>query len=310
MHGLLRRWMAGFACAAGMLWSAAALGQDVQPVPALTERVVDLTRTLSSEQRGALSSKLAALEQQSGSQVVVLMVATTQPEDIAAYAQRVADQWKVGRRDIGDGIVVVVAKDDRRARIEVAKGLEGAVPDLAAKRIITEQMSPAFKAGDFAGGLNAAVDQLGARIRKEALPAPAPGAPASDGTDASLSGAGWEQLAIFFFAGLPVVGGVLTRLLGRKLGSAATGAGAAGLGWWLTASALVAGGAAILAIVLIGVFGIGAARHGLRGRGGFVPPIVWGGGGGFGGFGGGGSSGGFRSGGGGDFGGGGASGSW
>ena len=158
---------------AALLWATGALAQDVLPVPPLSGRVIDETATLSAGQRSALEAKLAAFERDVGSQIVVLLVPTTQPEDIAAYAQRVADQWKIGRRDIGDGLLVVVAKNDRRIRIEVAKGLEGAVPDLAASEIIDRAIRPAFKDGDYAGGLNAGIDQLSARIKGEALPTPA-----------------------------------------------------------------------------------------------------------------------------------------
>ena len=127
--------------------------QDVQPIPPLSGRVIDQTATLSAAQVQALDARLAGVERERGSQIVVLMLASTQPEDIAAYAQRVADSWKIGRRQVGDGVLVVVAKNDRRVRIEVAKALEGAIPDLAASRIINESITPAFKAGDFAGGL-------------------------------------------------------------------------------------------------------------------------------------------------------------
>ena len=265
--------------------------------------MIDQTATLDETQRAALIAKLAAIEQQTGSQIVVLMVPSTLPEDIAAYSQRVGDSWKIGRRDVGDGLLIVVAKNDRRVRIEVAKTLEGAVPDLAAKRIIDAQITPSFRAGDYAGGLSAAVDQLAARIRGEALPAPnQPGAQQrSQGHGPSL-----ESLAIFLFVAVPIAGALLTRMMGRKLGSLATGSIAGGIGWWLTTSALLAGAAGLIAVVLVGVFGVGSTR---RGGGAGIPPIIWGGGGG-GGWGGGGGGGGFSSGGGGDFGGGGASGGW
>src|SRR5438067_5638299 len=235
------RWLG----AALLLWLAAAAGvraQDVLPVPPLSGRVIDQTSTLSAAQSQALLDKLAALEQQTGSQVVVLIVATTQPEDVAAYAQRIADQWKIGRRDVGDGLVIVVAKNDRRARIEVSKALEGAVPDLAARRIIDAQMTPAFKAGDFAGGLDAAVDQLAARIKSEGLPAPG-----ARTRPAAKPGLQWDELAIFLFVAVPVIGAVLTGMLGRKLGSLATGVAAGGLAWWFSASVLLAGLASVLA---------------------------------------------------------------
>ena len=284
----MRRWFIRALLVLGA-WAGSALAQDVLPVPPLAARVIDQTATLSDPQRAALENKLAALESASGSQLVVLIVPTTQPEDIAAYAQRVGDQWKIGRRDIGDGVLLVVAKSDHKVRIEVAKALEGAIPDLAAKRVIDNQITPAFKAGDFAGGLNAAVDQLAARIKGEALPAPARGA-----REGAQPGLQWNELMMFFFVGVPVLGAVLSAMLGRKLGSLATSGAAGAVGWWLTASGLLAGGAALLALVLVGVLGVGSSR---RGPGG---PVFWGGGGG----------GGFSSGGGGDFGGGGASGSW
>ena len=140
------------------LWLAgAALAQPILPVPKLTARVIDQTGTLTPAQVDALTAKLAAIETQRGSQVVLLMVPTTAPEDIASFGFRVADEWKVGRRDVGDGLVIIVSKNDRRVNIEVARTLEGAVPDVLAGRIISEQIKPAFKAGDYAGGLNAAI---------------------------------------------------------------------------------------------------------------------------------------------------------
>jgi len=139
-------------------------------VPPLTGHVIDQTGTLSAADTQALEGQLVALEKARGSQVVVLMVPTTAPEDIAAYANRVGNQWKIGRRDVGDGVLVLVAKNDRKMRIEVAKSLEGAIPDIAAARIIDGAMKPRFQQGDFAGGLSAAVTQIGARIAGEALP--------------------------------------------------------------------------------------------------------------------------------------------
>ncbi len=290
-------------------WLLLAVGlaqaQDVLPVPPLAGRVIDQTGTLSAAQAQALGAKLADLETQRGSQVVVLIVPSTQPEDIAAFGQRVADAWKIGRKDIGDGLVIVVAKNDRRVRIEVAKTLEGAIPDLAAKRIINDQISPAFKAGDYAGGLNAAVDKLSLRIKGEGLAEPAP----RDGGDGGLPGFDLQGMAIFLFVGVPILGAVLTGMFGRKFGSLLTGGAVGGIGWWLTASALIAAGAGLVALFLVGVMGLGASR-GSRG-GGLGVPIIFGGGSGGGGWGsGGGGGGGFSSGGGGDFGGGGASGDW
>lgn len=304
---LLGLWLGA---AALLLGAGPVRAQELQPVPALAARVTDGTGTLSAAEKAALEARLAAFEQQAGTQMVVLIVATTQPEDIAAYAYRVADQWKIGRREVGDGLLILVAKNDRRVRIEVAKALEGAVPDLAARIVIDEAMRPAFKAGDYAGGLSTAVDQLAARVRGEALPLPE----AKNTRKAQRSGGiNLGELVMFFFIGVPVVGAVLTGLLGRKLGSVAAGGATGGLAWLLGISPLLAGVAGVLALVLVGVIGIGAAagrRGGLAGGGGGIPPIIWGGGGGGGGWGGGGGGGGFSSGGGGDFGGGGASGDW
>jgi uncharacterized protein len=282
------------AAAAGL-----ALAQDLVPVPALSARVIDETGTLSTEQRRALSDKLQAIEAQHGSQVVVLMVPTTKPEDIADYTQRVGDAWKIGRRDVGDGLLVVVAKGDRRMRIAPAKALEGAVPDLAAKRIIDEQMVPAFRQNDYAGGLNLAVDALAARIAGEGLPEPT-----VRPSPSSRPGFDFEDGLIFLLVGVPLVGGIAVSVFGKRLGSLLTGGAVGGIGWWLTASVLVGVGAGFVALLLVGALGVGGGR---RGGG----PIIWGGGGGGGfGGGGGGGGGGFSSGGGGDFGGGGASGDW
>jgi uncharacterized protein len=295
---VLRAWRGCLALLLAMLaWSAQA--QDLQPVPPLKARVTDTTGTLAAAQRQALEDKLAAFEAQAGPQIVVLLVGSTLPEDIAAYAYRVADQWKVGRREVGDGVLLLVAVQDHHVRIEVARALEGAIPDLAARQIIDRAIKPAFKAGDYAGGLNQAVDQLIARIRGENLPAPTPGNSAPSGQG---GGPGWDQLLMFFFVGVPVMGGVLTSVMGRKLGALVTGGAAGGLAWWLTTSALLAGGAGVVALIMVGVMGVGAAGR----RGGMGPVIFGGGGGSWGG----GGGGGFSSGGGGSFGGGGASGDW
>ena len=264
---------------------------------------MDQAGILQPDQRAALEAKLAAFEAQAGPQIVVLTVASTGIEDIADFAQRAGDAWKIGRKDVGDGLLLVVARDDRKLRIQVAKALEGAVPDLAARQIIGNQIAPAFKRGDYAAGLDAGVDALIARIRGEHLPAPT--STAGSRPDAGFD---WEELAVFFFIAVPVAGGVLTSVLGRKLGAVLTAGGAGTLAWWLSASLLIGGLAGIVALVLVGVMGVGAVRGGRGGRGG-GPPIIWGSGGG-GGFGGGGGGGGFSSGGGGDFGGGGASGDW
>jgi uncharacterized protein len=273
----------------------------VLPVPALTAHVIDNTGTLTDAQRQALEAKLAALEQGKGSQVVVLMVPTTQPEDIASYANRVGNNWKIGRKGVGDGLLLVVAKDDHRVRIEVAKTLEGAIPDLAANRIIEDAITPAFKRGDFAGGLNAGVDQITALINGEPLPAPTPQRQAGSGAGSFQ----WTDLAIFLFFAVPVAGSVARSVFGRKLGALLTGGGVGVLALLATSSVLIAALAGALALLFVLLAGLAPALAGTRG--GFM-------GGGLGAFGGGGfgggGGGGFGSGGGGDFGGGGASGSW
>ena len=317
LQAMWARWLAwpGQASRAALVVLAALLAATgpaaaEQPVPALTARVMDEVGLLDPAQRQALEDKLAGFEREAGPQIVLLLVASTQPEDIAAFTQRVGDAWKIGRRDVGDGLLLVVARDDRKIWIAPAKALEGAVPDLAARQIVRDAISPAFKRGDYAGGLNAGVDQLIARIRGEGLPAPA--APAGRDGGRGLFGADLEALAIFFFVGVPVVGAVLTGIFGRRFGAVLTGGAAGGIAWFITTSLLLAGGAGLLALLLVGVMGVGSGGHRSRaargrGRGLEVPPIIFGGGGG--GWGGGGG-GGFSSGGGGDFGGGGAGGDW
>ena len=283
-------------CAAGL-----ALAQPLQPVPALQARVTDLTATLSAAQARALEDRLAAFEAAHGSQIVVLLVRSTAPEDIAAYAFRVADAWKIGRREVGDGVLLLVAKDDRKVRIEVARTLEGAIPDLAAWRIIDGAITPAFRRGDFAGGIDAGVEGLFALIRGEDLPAPQPAARSADG-------GGIEDLGALLLVGVPMLGAVLVGMLGRKSGAFATGGVTGLIVHLLTASLFLAIVGGVLAVVFVLALGIGGGgRGGPPHRGG--GPIIRGGGLGGGGLGGG-FGGGFRSGGGGSFGGGGASGSW
>ena len=288
-----------------LLAGAGLRAQDVLPVPPLSGRVIDQTGTLTAAQSEALTNKLAAFEAASGPQIVVLMVPTTQPEDIAAYAQRIGDAWKIGRRDIGDGLLIVVAKTDRRVNIQTAKALEGAVPDLAARQIIDNAIRPAFRVNDYAGGINAAVDQLMARIKGEGLPAPT--RKPTSGSQSPFGGLQPMELLIFAFIALPIVASVTRRIFGRGLGSLASGGATGALAWLVSSSLLVAGVGAVIGL-LFGLFA-GASnllrssgRHG-GGLGGF-------GGEGWSGGGGGGGGGGFSSGGGGDFGGGGASGDW
>ncbi|KIQ35559.1 membrane protein [Variovorax paradoxus] len=300
---LIRRALAAVFVAA-LAWVALpALAQGLLPVPTLTARVIDQTGTLDAAQRSGLETKLAAFEQRKGSQIVVLMVPTTQPEDIASYAQRVGDAWKIGRKDVGDGLLVIVAKDDRKMRIATAKALEGAVPDLAAVRIIDEEMKPRFRNNDFAGGLNAAVDRLIGLVDGEPLPEPS----RNDGGSSSGGDFDWENLAIFLFVGVFVGAPIVRAILGKTLGSVVMGGGIGAVAFFLTTStviAVIAGLIALMVSLFSGLAGFGGGRGG-RGGGGWTS----GGGGGWGG-GGGGGGGGFSSGGGGNFGGGGASGDW
>ncbi len=270
--------------------------QSVLPVPALTAHVIDQTSTLDTAQQAAMETRLAELEKREGTQLVVLMVPTTAPEDIASYANRVANEWKIGRTEVGDGVLLVVAKADRKMRIEVAKSLEGAIPDLAASRIIDHAMMPKFRGGDFAGGLNAAIDQLSARIAGEPLPEPARDSPGSQ------SDWNWLDVAGVGFFVVLGLGQLVRSIFGKRLGAVLMGGGVGVLAFVITASVLLSSVAGIGALLFVLMAGSSA-------RG-----VPWGGGGGGGGGwgSGGGSSGGggFSSGGGGDFGGGGASGSW
>ena len=280
-------------------WASAT--NAVQPVPALTGHVIDQTGTLTAADISALESQLVAIEQSKGSQVVMLMVATTAPEDIAAFANRVGNQWKIGRRDVGDGVLLVVAKTDRKMRIEVAKALEGAIPDIAAARIIDSAMKPRFQQNDYAGGLRAAVGQISARIAGEALPAPDDDQ--HNDSARNSNGFDWTDLAIFVFFGVMVGGPLARSLLSNALSGLLMGGGVGAVAFWVTSSVAVSFGAGLLALLYTWIF---------SGRSG---PVIHGGSGGgsSAGWGAGGSSssgGGFSSGGGGDFGGGGASGDW
>ena len=258
---------------------------------------MDSTGTLNTQELERLEKKLADFEAQRGAQLVVLMVPTTQPEDIASYANRVANTWKIGRKTVGDGLLVIVALNDRQVRIDVSKTLEGAIPDLAASRIIEEAITPRFKQGDYAGGLEAGISRIQSLIRGESLPSPASGA------KARVLDFDWQQLILVFFLIIPMVGGLARRLLGRQLGILATGAAVGGLTLFLTASVALAVLAAFAALLIalfssFGVLGRGMDHH--SGGWGTGTHSAWGGG----------RGGGYGSGGGGDFGGGGASGRW
>lgn len=271
------------ACALG--WSSLAVAQV--PVPPLTGHVTDQTGTLTAEQKATLEQTLTAFEARKGSQLAVLMVASTAPEEVEQFALRVAEKWKLGRKKVDDGAILVVAKDDRAVRIEVGYGLEGALNDLTSKRIISETILPRFKSQDFYGGIKAGVEQIIRVVDGEPLPAPS--ARSSQGIG------GVQQYAPMLFILALAVGGVLRATLGKVPGSLVTGGVVAVIAWFVVGAislALVAGVLALF-VTLLGGGMLG------RGLGGYY------GGGGRGGHGGGGFSGG-----GGGFGGGGASGRW
>jgi uncharacterized protein len=274
------------------------------PIPPLAARVTDLTHTLSSAETAALETKLADWEARTSNQLVVLLVPTTQPEPIEAYSIRVAEKWKIGRKGQDNGALFVIAKNDRKMRIEVGYGLEGVLPDVTARRIIAENVAPAFRDGKFAEGINAGVDRIIAVVGGE-TPAPAPAAQKAKRTGLPF---GFDTLLMILFIVVPVVGGILRSIFGRPLG-ATIGAGIVGAAAWFFAGSLViALIAAVIGFVVMIFFGMGNGL-GRRGTGGLASGGGWGSGGGFSG-GGGFSSGGGFSGGGGSFGGGGASGNW
>jgi len=257
------------------------------PIPALTAPVTDLTHTLTPEQTATLDQELRDFAVRKGSQIAILIVPTTAPEAIEAYSIRVVDAWKLGRKTQDDGVLLLVAKDDRAMRIEVGYGLEGAIPDAIAKRIIAEVITPQFKRGDFYSGLQAGVEQIMKLIDGESLPPPK----AATSPKGSINS---TETAFFLLIAAVFVGSALRAALGRTVGSGLAGLIAGGVGWLLIGSALLSLGLAVAAFF--------AVFSGMR---------FGGGPGGFGGdgFGGGNGSGGF-SGGGGGFGGGGASGRW
>ena len=266
--------------------SAATTDAGLQVIPTLSSPVTDLTNTLSAAEQQVLAQKLGSFAQEKGSQIAVLIVPTTQPEDIAQYSLRVAEAWKIGREKEDDGVIVVVAKNDRKMRIEVGYGLEGAIPDAIAKRIVSDVMAPQFRQGDFAGGLNASADHLMALISGEALPVPKPAKTSSN--------AFFEWLPMLMF--VAIFSGMLLRgVFGTFFGSALNG-GALGVLVWILGGAIVT-----VILVVLAAFVFTLAMGGSRG----------GGLGGYGGYGGGGLGGrDIFTGSGGGFGGGGASGDW
>jgi uncharacterized protein len=276
--------------------ASAVAADDRQPVPDLHARVTDLTNTLDAGQQQTLESELAALEQRKGAQLGVLIVPTTQPEDIAQYAIRVFDAWKLGRKGIDDGALLVVAKNDHRVRIEVARGLEGAIPDAAGARIIREYITPKFRAGDYYGGIHDATNTLTKLIDGEQLPPPMTNEPE-----------GKRSLPNLLF--LAVIGALWLRgilgFLPSPVRGTAVGGIAAGVGWFVTQALGLSLGLGFIGFIIGVLSGGGGGRFTRGGGSGGWSGGGFGGGGGWSGGGGGGFSGG-----GGMSAGGGASGSW
>ena len=292
------------ACALLSLAAFAATPADPIPVPKLAARVTDQTGTLTADERTALEAKLRAFEEAKGSQVAVLIVASLGPEVIEDFAGRVTDEWKLGRKGVDDGVLFVIAKEQRKLRIHTGRGVQGTLTDALSRRIVADIVAPRFRTGDFAGGINAGVDAIIKAIEGEELPLPAP----QKGTQPrveSLSSLG--NLAILALFLVPVAAMVLKGMFGRFLGSGATSALAAGIAWAVLGSIAIAAIAGVIAFLFSLLSGMGGGRGVNRGGGwgGVVIPSGGGWSSGGGGFGGGGFSGG-----GGGFDGGGSSGSW
>jgi uncharacterized protein len=279
------------------LYAMPAWAQSTPKIPAFDSPVVDTTGTLDEPTRQQLEQQALALQQRKGSQLQVLMIGSTQPETIESYAVRAFESFKLGRKGVDDGVLLVVAKDDRKVRIEVGYGLEGAIPDIAAGRVIQEYMVPKFRQGDYAGGVVEATAQLVKLVEGEPLPEPV-----ADNPTGEDRGGAW-LLALFAAF---IVGQFARAFFGRLPAGirALFGGGASGAVAWLVSSVLLVGGIGALIGFFLGMTsgGVGGGRY-ARHHG-------WGGYSGGGGWGGGGSSGGGWSGGGGMSGGGGASGGW
>ncbi|MSQ53487.1 MAG: YgcG family protein [Betaproteobacteria bacterium] len=274
---------------AGLVALTGATAADEVAIPPLAGAIVDRTATLSPEDLRGIDADLKAFAQRKGSQVAVLMVPSTKPEAIEQYSIRVADAWKIGRAKVDDGVIMVIAKDDRALRIEVGYGLEGAIPDAIAKRVISENIAPRFRAGDFAGGIRDGTATLMKLIEGEKLPAPA--FVPSGSKQSSL----WDLLVPLFVAA--AIGTVMISMMGRLPGAALAGVGFGVAAWWIMGALLIAGVGALVAFLLVLANSTSGAGHYGGGSGG-----SWGGGSR--------SSNDSFSGGGGSFGGGGASGDW
>lgn len=296
---------AKFVVLALVLCGAQAAFADVA-VPPLVGRVVDQTGTLTSDYIDTLNQRIRSFEQRKGSQIAVLIVPTTQPETIEQYSLRVAETWKIGRKKIDDGALLVIAKNDHKLRIEVGYGLEGALTDVTSRRIIDEVIVPHFKNGEFAGGISDGITKMIGVIDGERLPAPKP--EASHGPDPD-----WDQLSSFLpFAlfGSLFFGNFLRMLFGSLIGSAVAGGAVAIIAWLVVGSPIASLGLGVLAFLIV-LIASNLPSSGPSRRGGYGDSSSsWGGGGGGWSSGGSSSSSSDSGGGGGSFGGGGASGSW
>ncbi len=269
---------------------------DPQPIPKYDKRVIDLTATLSAADEARIAAKLKEFEANKGAQIAVLIVATTQPEAIFDYAVRVGENWKIGRKGVDDGVLFLIAKNDRKMQILTGPGLQGALTDAMSKRIISEIVGPKFRAGEFAAGIELGVDKMIGVLQGEALPPPQKKRVASEKVN-------YENFLMLGILAAVVVGPLLRTLLGRFLGAGATGAATGAAAWWIAgglAFPIIAGVILFFIVLMMGASNFLGGREGLGGG--------WGGGGFSGG--GGGSSDSFSGGGGGGFDGGGASGDW
>lgn len=271
-------------------------------IPALTSPVIDTTGTLTASQKQQLEQQAIALQQRKGSQLQVLMVPSTQPETIEQYTVRAFDQWKLGRGKLDDGVLLVVAKDDRRVRVEPGYGLEGAITDITAGRIIQEYLVPKFRADDYGGGIIDGTAALVKLIDGEPLPVPM----AEQNGNESGTFTFWSALLAAFIAA-KLMRGMSSRAPSPMRGLL-TGGAAGGVAWFFSSLMGLSLAAGVFGL-LYGFMSVSGGRYARdRGWGGFGGGPSTGSGGGW--SGGGSSGGGGWSGGGGLSGGGGASGSW
>src|SRR5499427_5869466 len=282
---MLKRWVAALAAGAALLLAFSAAAEV--PVPPLKARVTDLTGTLSASQIQNLDARLRDFESAKGSQIAVLMLPTTQPETIEQYSIRVAEAWKIGRAKIDDGVILIIAKDDRALRIEVGRGLEGAIPDAIAKRVVSDVIAPHFRSGDFYGGIAAGADALMHLVEGEALPAP-------KARQIDLRGIDFQTI-FWLFVALMIGDAIFKRVLGRVPGAAVSGTLVGAIVWFAAGVLLYAVIGGLVGFFITLINGMASRRGGWTSGGGWSSG-GWSGGGGGGGW----------SGGGGDFGGGGA----